>query len=674
MISRQKIFLIVIAVLFVFSLIRNVSRLIPETRNYETYTVALKKYNNNNFSDSYLMFGKISRFSKLKSAAIYRQALCAEKLGDYKTEIKKYKEIIKSYPHSELATRAKYLKAQGLYEDENYKKAKKEFKNIIKKYPQTDYSIAAKYYLGSIETNYAQKTKSERKKQKAKTKAVMFFKAYLKEAPNGKFAINCAEKWSNLEVKLNNEDNMLLAKAYQENGDYKSAAKFLKLTNLGVSWPYFVRSAYEAKNYSKVKYYTELGLKGYGEEEVLINEDFDEKEENENIYKAIDMYLKTSNNPKIAISYLLSISRTNKGQDYLLYKNCNNLPAGAQPACFNTLYYKYPDGQFAAESLSNIFYNKIKNQDFTTAKKLGRLHLRKFPESNSAPKVTFWLAKTAEMTRNYDEARSFYKKVIRQYPDDYYAYRAFLNLNRYRYFDILPLRDRKVEFPYKNSSFELISELVKVKDYGLLNQLYKDDDFIQSWLFYQQGDFASSARVARDAMDRIKAKPGRFDLRWRLVYPIHYYDQIKLSAEQWRNDPTLILSIIREESYFNPIAKSPVGARGLMQLMPATAREAASRGSIPLPSESFLYDPDLNIKLGNIYYAKLKRAFADKNELAVLSYNGGIGSVMRWTQNLTYLDLDDFVEQIPYSETQNYLKKVYRSYWNYLRIYDGIKF
>ena len=54
--------------------------------------------------------------------------------------------------------------------------------------------------------------------------------------------------------------------------------------------------------------------------------------------------------------------------------------------------------------------------------------------------------------------------------------------------------------------------------------------------------------------------------------------------------------------------------------------------------------------------------------------NGGIGSVSRWKNNLNYEDIDDFVEQIPYTETQNYVKKVYKSYWNYLRIYDGVKF
>ncbi|MEI8128878.1 MAG: transglycosylase SLT domain-containing protein, partial [bacterium] len=345
-----------------------------------------------------------------------------------------------------------------------------------------------------------------------------------------------------------------------------------------------------------------------------------------------------------------------------------------QGACFNTLFYKYPDGQFAAEALANIFYDKVKSQKYFMAKKLGKTHLSKFANSKSAPKVMFWMAKVSERTKNYEQARAYYRKLIRQYPDDYYAYHAFLSLNRFRYFNVIGLKQKNIEFPYKNSGYGFIIELAKVKDYGLINQLCKDDDFIQSWLAYLQGNFSQSAVMARDAMGKLPNKPDRLDLRWRLVYPVHYYNEIKQNADYWDNDSILILSIIREESYFNPNSQSAVGAKGLMQLMPATAREAGNIVGINIPNEKLLFAPDVNIQLGNVYYSRLKRALLNKDILAVLAYNGGLGSVSKWKSDLNYYDVDDFVEQIPYSETQNYLKKVYKSYWNYLRIYDGVNF
>lgn len=674
MILKQKILLIVTFVLILWLGLANVSRLIPESKNYQSYTKALNLYNNGEFSKAYHAFGHVSRFSKLKPAATYRQALCADKTDDPKTEIKKYKEVMRYYPNSLLGLKAKYLNAQYLYETKNYKKARREFKDLLRFHPNSDYAIAANYYLGSMEAYRAKTTKNEKKRIKAKYKAINYFRTYLKEVPDGRFAVNCAEKWLKLNPKPNSEDSLTIAKIYQLNKDYKNAQKYLNYTKPEDSWAYLVKNAYAQKNYGKVKLYTEHGLKFKDEFEVSINKDSGEKAKNADIYQAIDDYIAVNDSKSEAISHLLALSNKGKGYDYLLYRNCNNLPARAQAACFNTLYYQYPEGQFSADALANIFYDKVKSEKYYMAQQIGRKHLQKFPDSNSAPKVMFWLAKVAQRTKNYEEARSYYKRLINQYPDDYYAYHAFLNLNRFRNFDVLDLRNKPVEFPYKNSGYVIVKELAKVKDYGLINQLYPDDDFIQSWLAYLQGNYTNSARIARDGMDKLTYKPDRTDPRWTLVYPIHYYNEIKKYSHNWGNDPTLILSIIREESYFNPNAKSPVGACGLMQLMPTTAQEAGNAIGMSIPNNQFLLNPDTNIRLGNIYYSKLKSALLGKDILAVLAYNGGLGSVSRWRENLNYVDVDDFIEQIPYAETQNYLKKVYRSYWNYIRIYDAVRF
>lgn len=674
MISKEKILLITAIVLVIVLGISNISRFIPESKNYQKYEEALRKYNSSNYSDAYHLFGKVSRFSKIKSAATFRQALCANKLGDKKTEASKYKEVMRNYPGSLLSLRSDYLYGQLLYDKKIYRKAQRIFKDIVTKYPSSDYAVASKYYLGSLEAEKAKNAHNNKEKLKIQKNAIIYFKAYLKEAPQGRYAIACIQKWLELKTHNTNEDNLVIARVYMANQDYVSAQKFLKFTNISMSWPYFVQNEYHLGNYPKARYYTELGIRGQNLNEVLINEDIDEKTQSDNIYKAIDVYLKLSAAPRTSISYLLSISNKSRGYDYLLFKNCNNLPVQSQMACFNTLYYQYPKGQFAAESLANIFYDKVKAQKYFMAKKLGKKHLADFPQANSAPKVMFWLGKVAERSKNYDEARNYYRSVIRQYPDDYYAYRAFLCLNRFRRFQSIKLNTKPIEFPYKNFGYSIITELAKVKDYGLVNQLCKDDQFVQSWLLYKEGDFSSSSRIARDAMDKIQHKPERADVRWRLVYPIHYYPQIIRYSQAWNNDSVLILSIIREESYFNPTAKSAVGASGLMQLMPVTAREVAAWAGTSLPNDSLLFDPDINIKLGNVYFSKLKRMLLNKDVLVVLAYNGGVGSVSNWKENLNYTDVDDFIEQIPYSETQNYLKKVYRSYWNYLRVYDGVRF
>ena len=177
--------------------------------------------------------------------------------------------------------------------------------------------------------------------------------------------------------------------------------------------------------------------------------------------------------------------------------------------------------------------------------------------------------------------------------------------------------------------------------------------------------------VARDAMDKIQDKPDKYDLRWRLVYPVIFYDDIKKYADETGNNPPLMLALTREESYFDPLAQSIVGASGLMQLMPSTANEINLKYKLGLNISDALFNPYKNIKLGNYYYEFLRRNLEGYDISSVAAYNGGIGSIQKWKTTLHYNDTDEFVEQIPYPETQNYVKKVFRSYWNYIRIYNG---
>ena len=127
----------------------------------------------------------------------------------------------------------------------------------------------------------------------------------------------------------------------------------------------------------------------------------------------------------------------------------------------------------------------------------------------------------------------------------------------------------------------------------------------------------------------------------------------------------IIESIIKEESHFNPDAKSFAGAEGLMQLMPATYNEIVKNRGIGADA----YVPENNIRAGSIYYENLKKVLGNKDLYALSAYNGGIGSVNTWLSKIIYNDTDEFVEQIPYPETKNYVKKVLRSYWVYGNVY-----
>lgn len=140
---------------------------------------------------------------------------------------------------------------------------------------------------------------------------------------------------------------------------------------------------------------------------------------------------------------------------------------------------------------------------------------------------------------------------------------------------------------------------------------------------------------------------------------LKYSTFINNSAVEYNIDSLLIVSIIKAESDFNPEAVSKKGAIGLMQIMPATARDMVNNN---LKYETFktsdLYNPQINIDLGTEYLQFLLKSFNNDVNLALSAYNAGIGNVLKWNQDSKIYDED----KVLFKETKKYVKKVNKTY------------
>lgn len=625
----------------------------PEEKTMQIYSNALKDFSNGEFQNSYYLFSKVGYLSKLKPYAVYHQAQCAKELSDKKSELKQYNFLFNIYKNNVLSLRAKYSAAQRLI-DEDPELAKKYFKQIIKKSPNSDYAIASEYYLGILLLN--KYNNQQIFPLSVKNEIETAFRHYLQKAPQGRHALNAVVNWLDLDKEIYKDDYLLMAKTCYLFEDYDHAKKLLANTDLNNSWVLDVKNSYALKNYARVKSLTISGLQNYSN---YVSED--------EIRDVVDIYMSISRAKKHDIDYLYEISMP-KGKDYIWSLKCDAAETQYQAGCYKQLYLNYPNSAYGGHALAQLFFDRIKAKDYSNASKIGNDYLNKFETGSSAPMVMYWLGKIAERNNNYEEYMEYYKRVISKYPDNYYAYRSYVAMKHLQEAILnADISYKPVEYPYKNvSQNDVIFKLAELHDYGMLD-LITEDEFIKSWIYYQKGDYSHSMLVARDAMEKIIPRPERNDLRWRLVYPIDYYQEIMQHAAG--NNPILMLALIREESYFNPQAQSGVGARGLMQLMPATAKEISAQYGMGMTSLDDLFKPELNIKIGNAYYSQLRNALNNMDISAIAAYNGGIGSVGKWKKKVIYSDTDEFIEQIPYAETKNYVKKVFRSYWNYLRIY-----
>ncbi len=652
---NTKILYVIVFVLFTLFtiLIIDISR--AESTGFQNYSKALAEYKLQNYEAAQELFSKVPVFSSVKSAAMFREARCYTLLKDNENAKKKYKKIFLFHPRSSIAVLSLYNMGVLNFEEQNLT-AEKYFKKIVKKYPSSQYAEPSQYYLAQINLLKTAEA-SEKKQEKLTQEAIQKLYSYLTESPSGKFAPSAIDTLVQLGAVNTAYDNLIIAKSYYELGDYQKSKIYMDKTKREENWDSWAKLAIKLNDKTHAKQYIEEGLNKSSE-----------TVENEELYKIVDIYLTFFPSKKDGLNRLNGLFKNKKIKcsDYILYLDCNTKSGNSKTACYKTLYEQYPNGQFAADALANVFLDKYLNKQYSDVDRFGKIHMKKFPDAKSAPMISYFMGKMSDKTKHHEAANAYFKHTLAKYPDSYYAYRAYLSLNKdLQLFDESTLDAVKVVFPYKKSMEKnLVIKLALLGDYDLVEEICKSDGFVQSWIAYKKGQYTRSCILAREAMDKLPVKPEFDDLRWRLVYPIHYWDTI--TKYRYTNNPVLLLSILKEESHFNPKAESHAGAKGLMQMMPATERELIASYNIQK-----IKNPTVNdIKLGSIYFANLLYQLDNKALFALAAYNGGIGSVKSWQKSLKFNNIDEFVEQIPYQETNNYVKKIIRTYWMYTNIYN----
>lgn len=151
-----------------------------------------------------------------------------------------------------------------------------------------------------------------------------------------------------------------------------------------------------------------------------------------------------------------------------------------------------------------------------------------------------------------------------------------------------------------------------------------------------------------------------------MIYPLDYTDYINKYAKEYDVDPLLVSAIINVESKYDKDAVSAKDARGLMQIGPTTGQWAGQELNIENYNENMLFIPEINIRIGTWYLAKLENEFGDNLDLVLAAYNGGSGNVQKWRLDPAYSKDGINLDKIPFKETEDYLVKVKSN----LRIYN----
>jgi soluble lytic murein transglycosylase len=176
---------------------------------------------------------------------------------------------------------------------------------------------------------------------------------------------------------------------------------------------------------------------------------------------------------------------------------------------------------------------------------------------------------------------------------------------------------------------------------------------------------AAEAREARVAAE-VRRSAGDF--------PAPYRESLVRASKQQNIDPRFVLSIMKQESSFKPAAKSPAGARGLLQMTPDQAAKYAPGVKLQNVSEQDLFRPEVNILLGTAYLGELQRMFPELPEAVAASYNGGEDNVARWVVRAVHKDPGIFTSEVGFNESKDYVNRVMANYRAYKILYtDDLK-
>lgn len=375
---------------------------------------------------------------------------------------------------------------------------------------------------------------------------------------------------------------------------------------------------------------------------------------------------------------------------------------GDQASAFYTqLIRQFPQSPNADDAHFWMAWRAHDAKDYANAARLLTEHLANYGTvTDNRGKAAFWAAVNTERAGDKARAMTLYQAMLKRYGAGWFGLNAERRIERLtregvhpRSFDNDLMLRRAVEglqpinLPQetlKDADRERVRKAEQLMVIALYQQANVELEAARetspnsplvnlriAQIFRAQGENVAAINVLkRSYPDYGQALPEEMSREvWDVFYPLKWWSNIKEEARRHNLDPYQIAGLIRQETVFNHMARSRANALGVMQLLPSTAKAVARSSNAGAISANDLFNPVLNIQLGVAYVKQLQSDFG-RFEYVAAAYNGGETRVRRWIRERPGMDIEDWVEAIPLSETRLYVQGVYRNTRIYQRLYD----
>ena len=365
----------------------------------------------------------------------------------------------------------------------------------------------------------------------------------------------------------------------------------------------------------------------------------------------------------------------------------------------------YPNAINVAGAQFELAWLQHEGKNYQMSSQMLLEHLARYVDKDSTNrgKAGYWAARDSELTGKLNEACALYDATVYRYGSNWYGYLALQKLTGLRgqgKCQSTPNFGAGSLVPKAVANLKVVTVAAETSTVKELERVEKSDDLSNVGLFDWSIDELKEAQKTAGNSPRINLALAKYYRlkgdqvgalnalkvsypdyaqmfpeemgreEWDIFYPLTNWSDIKYWATQRRLDAHQVAGFIRQETIFDPRAKSGANAYGLMQLLIPTARAVAKKynASITAISAETLFQPALNIELGTAYIRDQFDKFG-RIEFVAIAYNAGPGRVPQWTASLP-AEMDEFVEAIPFKETKGYVQGIIRNSAQYRRLYD----
>lgn len=601
-------------------------------------------------------------------AALY-QAEALLKLRKFTEAAAKAASIPKTYPASQLIRRSEKLYADIFIEADDYKGALKVLQAFVDKYPSGSDSVDALYQLAR-----------SRQETGDKGGAAQVYRSIWLNNPAAAQANKAQDRLKELEksgviVKASTPEELLrrASSLYAQNEFARSLQTLQSIPLDGQSPAFIARvdlrlgmAQLRLRNYKQAeKCLTKAaacdvtGINAEGR--FWLAKSLERQSQNERAFAVYMELVGEGKKQEFSDDALMEAAGLRKGLGS--YVEAARL--------YDQLIKGFPESKFISRASWDTAWCRYLAGEYQMAADMFKALLK---DEAVREKGLYWLSRALENAGNAGEAASYYRTLLEEYPAGFYAAwcREQKGLKDER--EGLGQRNVQLELPLP-AGFEKPRLLASL---GMQEEARAEISAARKKLGDKKNIFPGLARLYLETGDYSSAiglfqqnRPVKWDKPnlplWTAGYPLTYTEPIGQHASANTLSEALIYALIRAESGFSPAIKSHAGAIGLMQLMPDTAKATAREKGEFNPQR--LTAPEFNIRLGTKHLRDLLKGYDGDTVYAIAAYNAGASAVERWRKNFKGLKKDEFIENIPYQETRDYVKKVYASAATYRQLY-----